>query len=267
MRRSKPLYIFFNIVDHCSYEKHSCLHLQAGIVLGPSLKIDWLTKYKKMLFPYGSEDVLALTSLVGYAFFLFLNCVQMDFSIVTRTGKKAWAIAIATVGAPYVIGLGIFFAFKGFWHKAVGVESTLDVVVITESGCSFAVTASLLSDLDILNSELGRLALSSALVSEVLTNLVNSLSTVIIMDMHHGVKGLLKPLAVYFGILILVPLIGRPAMNWVVRRTQEGRPVKKIYTYIIVLMALILGCIAEFASLTHLSGLMVLGFVVPEGPH
>ncbi|MED6155360.1 hypothetical protein PIB30_004374 [Stylosanthes scabra] len=239
-----------------------------GFVLGPSLNIDWLNKYKMKIFPYGTEDILGLISLFGYTFYMFLNSVQMDFSMILRSGKKPWAMAVAAVAGPLAICLIITWVTRNVWKEVAEPDQTLSLVVITQAGCSFVVIASCLSELDILNSELGRIALTTALSSDFLTAVMNSLSIVFTKTQaeKHDAGEVVKGMAVYAAILILVPLIGRPTMKWVARNTPEGRPVRKIYTFVMVLSALIIGCFSIQANLPIIFGIVMLGFVMPEGP-
>jgi len=146
--------------------------LQTGFLLGPSIPTGPLEKYKKMLFPFGSADILGAVSSLGYSFYLFLNSVQMDLSLITKTGRKAWVIGLCSYCIPIMLGCGSVTMMSSMWEKIMGDEiSSLPVVFISHSSCSFAVISSLLHDLKILNSELGRLALSAAFVNDVSGNL------------------------------------------------------------------------------------------------
>ncbi|KAG2391004.1 hypothetical protein LR48_Vigan07g037500 [Vigna angularis] len=249
--------------------------MMTGFVLGPSLKIESLKEQKSLLFPYGTEDLLNLVSSLGYTFFMFQNSVQMDFSMITRTGKKAWAIALSSLMIPTVAGLSLCYYFMEHVQKTLGEfdGDNLPVIVIGHSGCSFTVIASLLSDLKILNSELGRLALSAALVMDVINSVVTGLGTAIISSLkshpHDGSKGpelVMYAATKYVLFVTSVIMIGRPAMKWIVRNTPEGRPVKKAYTFVVVLMTLLAGLFGLFAHQTVLGGVVLFGLLVPEGP-
>ncbi|TKY57111.1 Cation/H(+) antiporter 4 [Spatholobus suberectus] len=251
--------------------------VMAGFVLGPSLKIGALKAQKDMLFPYGSEDLLNLISAFGYAFFLFLTGVQMDFSMITRTGKKAWTIALSSLMIPTAVGLGLCYKFIGHWQKALGEfdGGKLAVIVIGHSGCSFPVIVSLLSDLEILNSELGRLALSAALVMDVIGVVATGLGTAVTSslridshdrDLRKGPTLALYTAIKYVTFVTLVIIIARPAMRRIVRNTPEGRPVKKSYTYVVILMTFFAGLLGIFGNQTVLGGVLLLGLLVPEGP-
>ncbi|KAK7300271.1 hypothetical protein RJT34_11112 [Clitoria ternatea] len=270
--------IFYSVVfnETLSDPTMKYVYYDAGFVLGPSLNIEALKKFKHLLFPYGSEDLLSLVSAYGYALFLFLNGVKMDFSMMFRTGKKSWTIALCSLLVPTFAGLFICYYFMDYWKDKLGEfdAEKLPVVVISHSGCSFPVMASLLSDLEILNSELGRLALSAGLVMDVLNSVGSGLGTSIISSLktdshdHDQSKG--PALAIfsaskYVGFLVLV-ILTRPAMRWFVRKTPEGRPVKKTYTYLVMFMVFLTGCFGMVARQSVLAGFLIFGLVVPEGP-
>ncbi|XP_020229513.1 cation/H(+) antiporter 4 [Cajanus cajan] len=267
---------FHTILKHLGFP-YFVSQVMTGFVLGPSLKIGALMPYKTMLFPDGSEDVLSLISGMGYTMFLFLTTVQTDFSMITRTGRKAWTIALSSLLIPTVVGLSLCYRFMGDFQKALGEFNggKLPVVVINHSGCSFPVIVSLLSDLEILNSELGRLALSSSLVMDVISQVTTGLGTAIMSslrtDSHDhelgkGPKLALYTILKYIGFLSIVIMLARPAMRKIVRITPEGRPVKKAYTYVVILMALAAGLLGLFANQPVLGGVLLLGLLVPEGP-
>ncbi|CAJ2634315.1 unnamed protein product [Trifolium pratense] len=235
------------------------------------------TEFKKYLFPYGTEDVINVISIIGYGFFLFLNGVKMDLTMITRTGRKAWTIAFCSFVIPTVLGLTVSYRFLGYWNNYIGEfeAKTLPVIVIGHSGCYFAVIASLLSDLEILNSELGRLALSTALVMDAFNTIVSGIGTAVISSLKTGSndddsgKGPIAALLTTFYFIcfmVLTPLLLRPIMRRFVRNTPEGRPVKKLYKSIVFILALAVGLFGTVANQSVLAGLLVLGLIVPEGP-
>lgn len=92
----------------------------------------------------------------------------MDLSMVTRTGHKAWTIAIMGLAAPlfFIVPFASFF-LDSISANFGGVANEIPLVIVAQSVVSFSVVASLLNELNILNSELGRLALSAGLVSDI----------------------------------------------------------------------------------------------------
>ncbi|KAK7318952.1 hypothetical protein RJT34_03661 [Clitoria ternatea] len=233
--------------------------LMAGLILGPTIQLETVDKYKQKLFPYGTQDTLATISSIGYGLFIFTSGVQMDLSMVTRTGRKAWAIAILGLALPLLICLPIInILFRGL-------DRDVTAIILAETVISFPVVASLLIELKIINSELGRLALSSVLVSDILSKTIECLSNVFLDDtvpMDQIFMLLMSLIA--FG--ILVPLVSRPAMFWMIKRTPEGTPVDDGYVYVIIGMVFCLGWVAVQINQDFILGAFILGLAVPEGP-
>ncbi|XP_020215699.2 cation/H(+) antiporter 4 [Cajanus cajan] len=238
----------------------------AGLILGPAIRVDMLDKYKKMLFPYPSQDTLASITSIGYALFIFTSGVQMDLSMITRTGHRAWTIAILGMTVPLLICIPIITTihFEDLQNQ-IGIPLyNVSPIVLSEVVISFAVVASLLSELKILNSELGRLALSSVLVSDILSKTISCVNNAFLdKEGHHNILVLLISL-VAFGTFI--PLIFRPAMFWIIKHTPEGRPVDDGYVYLIITMVFALGWIAVKINQEFILGAFILGLAVPEGP-
>ncbi|KAK7317153.1 hypothetical protein RJT34_01137 [Clitoria ternatea] len=240
--------------------------MMAGIILHVCLLVEPLGTYTRKLFPYGTHATISTISSIGYILFIFTNGVQMDFSMITRMGKKVWTIAIIGL----IVPLSIAFSTLALFHKQLReyIENYDDlyVVLVSHSTISFAVVASLLNELQIINSELGRLALSSALVSDVLCTVVTTIGTPIMMDPYSNSKVLIGKLLALLALLIFVPLVCRPTMFWIIKNTQEGRPVKDGYLYAIVLMVLALGWVSIKIDQQFVLGAFVMGLSVPEGP-
>lgn len=246
--------------------------MQAGFLLGPTVKIKALDKYKQMLFPFGSEDTLGSVSAFGYTFYMFLSYAQMDFSMITRTGKRAWAIALSSL-IPIAIGYAILGGFYRFWIHTLGSELEargLPAVFISHSICSFPAIAGLLNELEILNSEIGRLALASALVLDIAGIMAAAIGTAFVTSSDKVTRVTKYPgyanLAAVFIIITLVLVIGRPSMRWVVRHTPEGRPIKKIFIYVIMLFVIVIGFAFRQYNQPFFGGAVILGLAVPEGP-
>ncbi|XP_058782449.1 cation/H(+) antiporter 4-like [Vicia villosa] len=192
----------------------------------------------------------------------------MDFTLITKTGKKSWVIALLSSFLPMMVGFLLIFLTRSFWRSLIGEEQAynLPIVVISHSGCSFAVIASLLRDIGILNSELGRLALSSGFLNDIAGSIYTGVGTAIVSSMHSGVAVTVKNLLLFFVFMIGIPLVGRPIMMMMVKNTPEGKPVNKIYINAIVVAFFMLGLLAGKFNQPFLAGATILGLAVPEGP-
>ncbi|WJX39389.1 hypothetical protein P8452_26936 [Trifolium repens] len=147
----------------------------AGLIIGVTFEIKPLEKYMTILFPYGTHDTISAISSIGFVLFVFINGVQMDFSMITRTGNKAWTISIVGLAIPLALG---FIPLILIPERIESLEKSnghgIFVALISHTMSSFAVIASLLSELQIQNSEIGRLALSAALVGDILRTTITT---------------------------------------------------------------------------------------------
>ncbi|XP_058782448.1 cation/H(+) antiporter 4-like [Vicia villosa] len=192
----------------------------------------------------------------------------MDFTLITKTGKKSWVIALLSYFLPIMVGFMVIFPTRSIWTSLLGEEQThnLTIVVISHSGCSFAVIATFLREMGILNSELGRLALSSAFLNDIAGGIVAGVGTAIVSSMSSGVGMMVKNLLLFLIYLFGIPLIGRPMMLWVVKNTPKGKPINKIYINAIVVAFFVLGLLGGNFNQPFLAGAVILGLAVPEGP-
>ncbi|KAK7400094.1 hypothetical protein VNO78_11294 [Psophocarpus tetragonolobus] len=274
MKSSLPLFelqllIIFAVTQICRYILKSfdlpqfIPQMIAGIILGPAIQVEMVDKYKKMLFPYPSQDTLAAITSIGYALFIFTSGVQMDLSMITRTGHRAWTIAIIGLAAPLFICIPVILNVAHLNIHVTDQVFNIAAIVQSETVISFAVVASLLNELKILNSELGRLALSSVLVSDLMSKTITCLTNVFMdTDKDH----ILVLFASMIAFSIFIPLIFRPAMFWIIKHTAEGRPVSDGYVYIIITIVFALGWLAVKINQDFTLGAFVLGLAVPEGP-
>ncbi|KAK7401012.1 hypothetical protein VNO78_12322 [Psophocarpus tetragonolobus] len=241
--------------------------VMTGFLLGPSIPIGPLERYKKMLFPFGTPDILSTVSSFGYSVLLFLNSVKMDLTLIKKTGHKGWIIAIATYFVPIIIGHLAILLFGTKWREMLGQDAIgLPVVFMSHSGCSFAVISSMLNDLGILNSEIGRLALSASFVNDLTGSIFAGLGTAIVSSMKMKTYSRIINVVIFPAYIILIPLIGRIALRWVVKNTPEGKAVHKIYLCVIMALFIVFGYVAMFIRQPFLAGAVIFGLAVPEGP-
>ncbi|TKY47832.1 Cation/H(+) antiporter 4 [Spatholobus suberectus] len=240
--------------------------MMAGLILQACFVLEPLGTYMRMLFPYGTHDTISTVSSIGFVLFIFINGVQMEFSLITRMGKKAWTIAIMGLVVPLLSGFSTQALFRDQVGKLIGDSNHFVVVLVSHTVISFAVIASLLNELQIQNSELGKLALSSALVSDVLCTIVMTTGSALMITEKSAMNVVLRKVGCVFAMGVFVPLVCRPTMFWIIKHTPEGRPVKDGYIYIIIVMLFALGWVSVKIDQEFVLGAFILGLSVPEGP-
>ncbi|XP_039035947.1 cation/H(+) antiporter 3-like [Hibiscus syriacus] len=165
------------------------------------------------------------------------------------------------------LGIGIMdtaatFGF-GMFLFVMGVKMDFKMAFRTTRRATVIVC--LLSELKIVNSELGRLALSSASISDFsslfliyITSLVKLWVESPASMVQHVVIMLLFIVVVFWGF--------RQSMFWMIKVTPEGRPIKGAHIVIIMMLALWCGIFTHWHNESPLLGIFLFGCAVPDGP-
>ncbi|KAK3038711.1 hypothetical protein RJ639_028318 [Escallonia herrerae] len=198
---------------------------------------------------------------MGLVYYLFLLGLEMDLSydMVRRIGKKAWCIALAGTVFPFFIGVALYkFClllpngyFKDgylYWGAALTVTS---LPVLSET----------LAKLKLLHSEVGRTAMSAALVNDIFSWIV--ITTVSVGSKHKSASALWVLLATVAFIIFGVYVI-RPTILWMIRRTREGDDFSEMTICVILTGVLACGLITDLLGTTSFIGAYVFGLVIPH---
>ncbi|OMO84383.1 Cation/H+ exchanger [Corchorus capsularis] len=234
----------------------------AGLILGPAM-LGKVGAFKSILIPADRNgvEVIETTAALGFAIYLFLVGVKMDVRGAFTTVKRATVIGSLSILSPLIVGLVVYEVMKDD-----NVDHNLERVTITMCECltSISVIACVLSELKILNSELGHLALSSATIGD-LGSLI--MTSVVSFYKKWGVshnQALVNTGAMLAYTIVLIFVL-RPMMFWIIRRTPEGRPVKQKYIYAIMLLALGSALFANYFGRSAIFGTFIFGLAVPDG--
>nr|GLL48605.1 cation/H(+) antiporter 15 [Ipomoea trifida] len=136
-----------------------------GIILGPSV-LGRNKTFAFMVFPLRSVLVLETMANLGLLYFLFLVGLEMDLTVIRRTGKRAMAIAISGMVLPFLIGVSFSFTL----HKGTQVMKQGTFILflgVALSITAFPVLARILAELKLLNTDIGKIAMSAALINDV----------------------------------------------------------------------------------------------------
>ncbi|PRQ41409.1 putative cation/H+ exchanger [Rosa chinensis] len=241
----------------------------AGFLLGPAvvgrIKFDknW---YNDWMLSLTSQDILGTLTMFGFSMFLFLAAVKMDASLLLKTGRKAFYTGVFSLIVPLIVGFSTVGLLE--YQKAKinpkekkRVASETIFLVLSICATSFPVIVSLLSQLRILTSELGRLGLSAALVCDMLNLILTTIARAFVST-PSARKFNYKSSLVILGYSLACAFVARPALNWVIRQTPKGKPVNNGYIFVILLLALASGAHKQFV----LFGPFFFGLVIPSGP-
>ncbi|CAK9174219.1 unnamed protein product [Ilex paraguariensis] len=235
-----------------------------GIIIGPSI-LGSNKKFSTYVFPENTEYVLKNVGVLGLMYFMFLSGVKMDLTTIKKTGKKEWYIALLGVVVPLMTASSIALVYRKSFHKELAKSSSIWGVSTTLSITAFPVLYTIIRELNLLNSEIGRMALSTAVISDVI-----GINGIIVFEAAK--QGEVKTTAALWYmisfVVVMTSIFGgiRQSMIWIVRTTPEGKPVEQIYIIAILLGVVVVGFVTDMCGLAIANGPLWLGLAVPDGP-
>lgn len=259
------------------------IFLQTGILLSKSF-LKENTPARNFFSTEDYKDTLfGLVGACAYMMFWFLMGVKMDLGLVRSTGRKAIAIGLSSVLLSITVCSLIFFVVLRDvgTKKGEPVVNLFEIIFIYSIQClsSFPVIGNLLFELRLQNSELGRLAMSSAVISDFSTSVLSAvlvflkelreeksrLGSVFIGDVVVGNRPMKRAGTVVLFVCFAV-YVFRPLMFVIINRTPSGRPVKKFYIYSIIILVFGSAVLADWCKQSIFIGPFILGLAVPHGP-
>lgn len=220
--------------------------------------------FSMYMFPLRSVLILEAISNLGLIYFVFTVGVELELNVIPRTGRKS---IVFTAGCMVPLALGIV--------GALGLEGSSDpyasrgcfiiFVSVALSVTAFSVLARILAKLKLLNSDVGHLTVSSALINNTIAWI---LLTVSLTMLHGGGSNVLQALWTVLScavFILLCFLIVRPAVRWVTRNTPDGEEVDELYACSILVGVLVAGFVADMIGTHSIFGAFVFGLAVPNG--
>ncbi|MBA0672569.1 hypothetical protein Goklo_000048, partial [Gossypium klotzschianum] len=238
------------------------LEMQAGITMSPMMN---LQAFRSIFFNKElSIEVIDTVSTFGFALFLFLTGVKMDMKLALRTTKRSVGIGVVSLLSSILVGAAINEAFKQP-NETEQVKSERLIETVIEALTSFSVIACLLAELKILNTELGRLALTSAAVGD-----LSTMFLVHVMSWSRNFTAspllVIERVVIMFCFITLIIFVFRPLMYWVIKRTPDGGPIAEVYITATMMVALGCAVFTHWTDQSPLIGAFLFGLAVPDGP-
>ncbi|XP_010430978.1 PREDICTED: cation/H(+) antiporter 10 [Camelina sativa] len=269
------LIFFFIVMSHmflrCIGISQIASYMIAGIILGPQL-LDVLEKSSGKLSVDPALDgtaMLRCISVFGSLMFTFLMTVRTSRRIAFHSGKLPVVIGIVSFFAP-LFGLGFKNVFSNSidphympLDKALGERTA---IVITQSAILLPSTTFILLELNILNSELGRLALSATVINDILGIFSMVLASIQATYVHVSHVTAYRDSVAVFIFILIVFLVFKPIVQWVIDRTPEDKPVKNVYVHAVILTAFASAAYFSFFNMKYILGPLMIGLIIPEGP-
>ncbi|AQK94503.1 Cation/H(+) antiporter 15 [Zea mays] len=235
----------------------------AGVILGPSV-MGQVEVWGTTVFPVRSLLTLETVAHLGLLYFLFLVGLEMDVNVIRRSGKKALIIAVAGMALPFCIGTATSFVFRHQVSKNVHQASFLLFLGVALSVTAFPVLARILAEIKLLNSDLGRIAMSAAIVNDMCAWILLALA-IAISEVNSSafsslwvlLSGVFFVLACFYGV--------RPLMWWIARRVPEGEAISDVHVTLVLTGVMVAGVCTDAIGIHSVFGAFVYGLVIPSG--
>ncbi|XVF40166.1 hypothetical protein PTKIN_Ptkin01aG0089700 [Pterospermum kingtungense] len=239
--------------------------LLGGILLGQSAL--GKTIYFAELFPTKNIITVETLAYMALVFHMFLVGLDFDLSCIERISKKAIAFTVTGIFVPFTLGIAFFYLLHAYWERdglqnyEVNVQGSFlwaAAVAVT----SFPVVSRILSDLDVLHSDIGRMAMPIALISDLGSCIL------IILVIPFCANPINAPYVITTTTAYLLASFYtlRPLLAWIIRRTSEGEESSYSDFYLcFVLVGVVLSAFITDVTGTHsMVGAFVFGLITPD---
>ncbi|KAL2232987.1 cation/H(+) antiporter 15 [Sesamum indicum] len=235
-----------------------------GVILGPSV-LGRSTEFSITLFPLRSVMVLETMANVGLLYFLFLVGVEMDIvQVIKSSGRKAVIIAVTGMILPFLIGVSFSFILH---QSAQYVKLGIFIIFlgVALSVTAFPVLARILAELKLVNTEIGKIAMASALLNDMCAWVLLAVALAVAENEYWSLNSLMV-IAGTAAFVVFCIYVVRPLILWIIQKTPEGESVSEFYICLILSGVMISGFITDAIGTHSVFGAFVYGLVIPNGP-
>ncbi|MCD7453287.1 hypothetical protein HAX54_020452 [Datura stramonium] len=226
----------------------------SGILLGPTA-LGRIIKFRRLLFPNYNFHVIETMAHVALVFHGFLAGLQMDAKSVLRVGIKARNVAIIGIIVPFVMGTILYFSLAQN-DEARGFIFYGGALTIT----GFSVMANILDKQKILQTDIGKMAMSSAVINDIGAWLILTLGYVVTGSTANIHWAIICTIA--YALFCIFYL--RRAIGWIIRKMPEGQGHSEFFICTILSGMAISGVITDALGTHPIVGAFLFGLSIPN---
>uniref|UniRef100_A0A6N2NBV0 Uncharacterized protein n=1 Tax=Salix viminalis TaxID=40686 RepID=A0A6N2NBV0_SALVM len=236
----------------------------AGMIFGPT----FLGQSKKLLdsmFPIRSLSTLWTVASFGNLFYIFIIAVKADPAMMLKPGRAAMYIGSSMFFISVVLSVALSLLLKTVFTIEGNLNKSIVFIAASQSFTGFPVVSAFLYDLKIQNTEVGRLALTSAVFADLIDIIVAAISLTLGDFVSHPllpVRAVLSNIA----LVVVVLFIIKPMVMWMVGPIKEMKLVGEKCIFIATAVTLLLAFVSEIVGQHYVLGPLIFGLVLPNGP-
>ncbi|KAH7654157.1 Adenine nucleotide alpha hydrolases-like protein [Dioscorea alata] len=216
------------------------------------------------VFPLRSVVVLEAISQIGLIYFIFTIGVEIEPSVVKRSGVRSVAFASMCMFVPFAIGSTSALMLSDGLDSDINLGAFVIFLGVLFSITAFSVLARILAELKLLSSDMGGLAISSVLIVDTCSWALFSMA--LTLQLSGGDMAAAFWVLLSGGVFITATFaIVKPAVWWVMQHTPEGQDMSEMHTCFLLAGVMAWGFTANVLGVHPFFGAFAYGLAIPSG--
>ncbi|CAI8586357.1 unnamed protein product [Vicia faba] len=237
-----------------------------GVLLGPTFLGHKKIMISNALFPPKGSMVIETTAAFGAMFFFFIVGVRMDPGTLWKTEKKAIMISAFVFLFTLLIPSSLAFLMIRYVPMDKSLSISLPFIALSHTFTAFAVVTIVLTELKILNTDIGRLAMSVAMFSDIVGFSLAIILFSVLQNKSGGFTNFISIFSSLAALVLSIIFVMKPLLIGISKKLKSEKHVSEWFFVCIMVFVLITGLLSEAIGQHYVMGPLLLGLVLPEGP-
>ena len=229
--------------------------------MGPS-GIGYTNFAVKHFHPFGTIMTLENLASLGLVYFMFMVGLEVDLKPILRAGRKAITTAVAGIIIPVPIGFALHhLLIENFSELSKDKPSRFGPLFwgLAIATTNFPDLAGLLADLKLLHTDVGRTALTSSVISDILCWIL------FVLTMATSSRGRLFTVTTTTVFVVFAFFALRPAVKYLLRRTAKDENYTQRHIVFILTGVILCAYITDACGSHSIFGAFMFGVILPKG--
>ncbi|KAK6121990.1 hypothetical protein DH2020_044264 [Rehmannia glutinosa] len=197
-------------------------------------------------------------------FFFFAIGVAYDAKAMFRPPKQELAIGVSALFTTLSLTVLFSIFLRHYVHMDDSLHTALPFIAASQGLTAFPNIAYFLTELKMANSDLGKIAISSAMLCDIFGMSLVGILLGIVQSGSDPVKSVLSVGTAFMFVVAMAYIVG-PIVRKISKRVPNPKSMKDDYVFFFFTGALIASFITEVIGQHFVLGPLVLGLMVPDG--